>query len=153
MSPLLEALETLVNNGLPESAVLPIVNDLFESDGLEDDDDVKVLALLACRAEWESDVDFNIEECSYDDCQFEVAGNTYMVLDEDEKEQRWDDQLESFLDECVEGADGPYFDRDAWKRDARFDGAGHCLSPYDGSENEVNTGNTGEGWYFIFRTG
>jgi hypothetical protein len=149
MSDILEALQTLLYNGLPQKAILPIVNDLLEVNEFEDDDDCRVLALVAGRAEWENDVDLDVAVTTYDDCQFEVGGNTYMVLDEDERESRWDDALENYLDECVEGADGPYFDRDAWKRDARFDGAAHTLGSYDGGEIEVSVK---DGWFWIYRT-
>lgn len=61
----------------------------------------------------------------------------YMVLDDDEANSMWEDQLNSYLDDgCVEGADGKYFDREAWKKDARRDGRGHCLNGYDGTEIE-----------------
>ncbi|MHC4372253.1 MAG: hypothetical protein ACYSW8_32010 [Planctomycetota bacterium] len=148
MSSVLEALQTLIDNGLPEGAVVPIINDLFEGGGWEDDDDKRACALVAHRAEWENEVDCNAETCIYDDCIVAVGGNEYLVLDGDEKEKRWEDALEQLLDDCIEGADGPYFDREAWKRDARFDGAGHTLASYDGAEHEFSGG--GE-WFHIFR--
>jgi hypothetical protein len=149
---MLEALQTLLDNGLNEKAILPIVNDLFEGNGIEDDEDVKRLALLYHRAKWGGDFDCNIEAAKYDDCILTVDNEEYLVLDEGEKETRWDDALESYLDDgCIEGADGPYFDREAWKRDARFDGAGHCLAGYDGAEEEVDTSKAGAGRYYIYR--
>jgi hypothetical protein len=153
MSDVLTALQTLLDNGLPEKAIVPIVNDLLAGDALEDDVDYRCLVLLAHRAEWESDVDCDIEVCKFDDCTFIAGSNEYMVLDEDEKESRWDDSLESYLDDCgVEGADSPYFDREAWKRDARMDGAGQSLSAYDGAEHEFCCPDGGRGWFHIFRT-
>jgi hypothetical protein len=149
MSDVLNALQTLLDNGLPEASIVPIVNDLLEGGALEDDDDERALVLLAVRADREGDVDCAIEATKYDDCTLEAGGNEYLVLDEDEKESRWDDCLENYLDECVEGADGPYFDREAWKRDARMDGAGHVLSSYDGSEEEFHAGDK---WFHVFRT-
>jgi len=149
---MLEALQTLLDNGLPEKAILPIITGLFEGDGIEDDEDVKRLAILYHRAKWDSDLDCNIETANYDDCVFMVGGREYLVLDEGEKASRWDEQLEAYLDDgCVEGTDGPYFDREKWKRDARFDGAGHCLASYDGAEEEVDTLETGTGWCYIYR--
>ncbi|MHC4371036.1 MAG: hypothetical protein ACYSW8_25790 [Planctomycetota bacterium] len=150
MSALLEAFQTLLDNGLPEGAIVPIINDLFESDAFEDEDDKKLCVLLAVRADRESDVDCDISEVSYDCCQFEVAGNIYLVVDEDEREERWEDALENLLDDCIEGADGPYFDREAWKRDARFDGAASYLSSYDGSEEEYGCGGS---WFWVYRNG
>jgi hypothetical protein len=144
---MLEALQTLLDNGLDEKAILPIITGLFEGGGLEDKD-VKRLALLYHRA----DGNCNIETVSYDDCVLTVDNHDYLVLDEDEKESHWDDALESYLDDgCIEGADGPYFDREKWKRDARFDGAGHCLACYDGAEEEVDTSGAGSGHYYIYR--
>jgi hypothetical protein len=152
MSDVLSALQTLVANGLPKKAVVPIANDLLAVDEFEDDADYRCLVLFAHRAEWESDI-AEVEQSAYDDCTFNAGGNEYLVLDEDEKEIRWDDCLESYLDEgCVEGADSPYFDRERWKRDARMDGAGHVLSGYDGAENEFCCPDGGRGWFFIFRT-
>lgn len=150
---MLDALQTLLDNGLSKKLIVELVNDLFEGNGFEDDDDVKRLALLHHRGMWDNDLDCNVEVSQYDDCVFTVGGNEYLVLDEDEKEQRWEDALESLLDDgCIEGADGPYFDRDAWKRDARFDGAAHMLASYDGAEEEVDTHDAGSGYYFIYRT-
>jgi hypothetical protein len=148
---MLEELQTLLDNGLPDKAIVPIVNELFKGNGIEDADDVKRLALLVHRAEREGNVDCNVE-VTYDDCSFKAGGNEYLVLDGDERQQRWEDALENMLDDCVEGADGPYFDREAWKRDARFDGAGHILSGYDGAEEEINTEEAGSGYYYIYRT-
>ena len=140
-----DALQTLIDNGLPTDAIVPIVNDLISANGLEDDADQKYLALVA-----EMGAEFiDAEPTSYDDCIFEAAGGEYMVLTESERDARWDECLENYLDECVEGGDGPYFNREAWKRDARFDGAGHALSHYDGSEYEYS--GFGE-WFYIYRT-
>lgn len=80
---------------------------------------------------------------------FSVDGGDYAVMSEYEADQAWDEALQSYLDECVypqlpDGMVG-YFDEEAWKQDARMDGRGHCLSPYDGVEHEVSIGN--EYWY------
>ena len=117
---MLKALQTLLDNGLPAKAILPIITALFEVDGIKDAEDVRRLALLYHRA---GEFDCNIEATD-DDCIFTVGGREYLVLDEDERESRWDEALEAHLDDGVEGADGLYFDREAWKRDARFDGLG-----------------------------
>lgn len=146
MSDLRDALRALVDNGLPTDAIVPIVNDLVSGNGLEDDDDQKYLVLVA---EFGADA-LDAEEAGYDDCVFESGAGEYLVLTEDERDARWDECLDSYLDDgCVEGADSPYFDRERWKRDARMDGAGHALSSYDGSEEEHN--GFGE-WFYIYRT-
>lgn len=83
----------------------------------------------------------------------ESESGEYAVMTEDEADQAWDESLDSYLDECVlpelPATAQQYFDRDAWKRDARHDGRGHCLSSYDGEEHEEKI--NGE-WFFIYRT-
>jgi hypothetical protein len=81
---------------------------------------------------------------------YEHGNATYAVLDDSEADVAWDAALESYLDDCVEGSDGPYFDRKAWKRDARHDGRGHCLSSYDGNEYEIQVDGA---WFYIYRIG
>lgn len=145
MSDLREAMRTLVANGLPSVAVVPIVNDLVAGEALDDSDDEKWLALVA---ELGADM-LDADEATYDTCMFQVSEAEYLVLTEGEKESRWGDYLESCLDDgCVEGADTPYFDREAWKDDARMDGAG-VLSSYDGCEYEFSGFG---GWFYIYRT-
>lgn len=152
MTTLLDALDCLVDNGLEESDVEDLLDDLFKNNGFDDEDDIKVLALLRSRLHRGEGFTSNIEVTSYDDCTFDMDGETWMVLDEDERETVWDERLESYLDDgCVEGADSPYFDREAWKSDARMDGAGHTIGSYDGYEHNINTYNSGDGWYYLYR--
>lgn len=76
----------------------------------------------------------------------------YAVLTEGEADRAWEAALDSYLDECVlpELPDSVrfYFDGEAWKRDARFDGRGHALSSYDGNEHEVKVNGV---WLYIYR--
>ena len=76
----------------------------------------------------------------------------YLVLTSDEAETAHDEALENYIDECIlpecPPTIAPYFDRDAWKRDARYDGRGHVLASYDGDEHEVKI--DGE-WFYIYR--
>lgn len=78
---------------------------------------------------------------------FRTDSGQYLVIDEDDANSRWNDALDSYLDDegIVPGADSPYFNREAWKRDARMDGRGHTLSGYDGTEH-----NSGD--WLIYRT-
>jgi len=89
-------------------------------------------------------------EGGHNDWDVDHGRDSYIVATDDEVESLWDESLESYLDDGgVEGADSMYFDREAWKRDARHDGAAHCLATYDGNEDEVAV----EGIVFrIFRT-
>ncbi len=99
-----------------------------------------------------------IKESSYghDDCQgyeCETERGEWMVLTDSEAEERWNESLENYIDECIlPECPEPvrsYFDREAWKRDARHDGRGHSLSGYDGEEwDETIDGVT----YYIYRT-
>jgi hypothetical protein len=89
-----------------------------------------------------------LETSTYDDSIFELGDQEFMILDENEADKKWEESLDSYIKECIM-PDLPdsiryYFDEEKWKRDARFDGRGHCLSSYDGCENEY------EG-YYIYR--
>lgn len=141
----LDAFNLLVENGLPIETVKSVVDVLLENGGIDDYDDLKPLLLfnhLDCGTS-------DIEVSSYDDCVYTAGGGEYLVVDEYERDRRWDESLDSYLDEgCVEGANSPYFNTEAWKRDARMDGAGHALASYDGNEQEYNVNGS---WFYIYR--
>lgn len=85
--------------------------------------------------------EFDEIEEGYQDDVFEVNGGEYMVLDDDEADEAWEDALDNYLAEVVmpelpEIAQ-KYFNEEAWKEDAKYDGRGHSLSPYDGEEYET----------------
>ncbi len=67
----------------------------------------------------------------------------YAIGTDVECDDAWDESLDSYLEECVypELPENMvnYFDDDAWKRDAMYDGRGHSLSSYDGDEVELET--------------
>lgn len=98
----------------------------------------------------------DIEPSSYDETSLEVGdgkySDKYLVLTDDEADKVWDEQLGSYLEDCIlyELPDEMqmYFDEEKWKRDARIDGRGHSISSYDGCEEEVEI--DGETLY-IFR--
>lgn len=87
--------------------------------------------------------------------EFGANGGDYLVVTDDEADVLWDEALDSYLDDCVlpEVPENMqmYFDRDAWKSDARMDGRGHSLSPYDGDEGDGTDPVNGE-YFVIFRT-
>jgi hypothetical protein len=69
----------------------------------------------------------------------------YAVGTDSEADEAWDQSLDSYLDDCGVLDAIPenlrwYFDRDAWKSDARHDGRGHSLASYDGDEMELIDG-------------
>lgn len=95
----------------------------------------------------------NLTESSYNDNIIEYYNEEYEVLTDEEADERWDEELQYYIDECImpEIKDDMlrnYFDEEAWKRDARFDGRGHAISRYDGCENEEKINDT---WYYIYR--
>lgn len=106
----------------------------------------------------EAEIDANFEIFCINNCT-EVEeydeddyNNDYLVLTDDEADEKWEESLDSYLEECIypelQGNLSNYFDDDKWKRDARYDGRGHSLSLYDGNENEENVNGT---TYFIYR--
>ena len=96
--------------------------------------------------EWEE-----ITVSSYDETLLEYGRQEYLVLTDEEAEQRLDEHLDNLLEDIVL-SELPeslqhYFDEDAWKRDAsKYDGRGHYLSGYDGQEHQAAHG------LFIYRT-
>jgi hypothetical protein len=110
-------------------------------------DELKIKALAA---------HFNVSEDeiseSHDEYTCESEPGEYRVMTDDEADEAWDEYLTSYIDDCilpeVPEAFRNYFDEEAWKRDAKFDGRGHSLSPYDGNEHEVKI--DGE-WFYIYR--
>ncbi len=81
------------------------------------------------------------------------APGEYVVLTDSEADHAWNEELERYIDDCIleeikDSTLAQYFDRDAWKRDAKYDGRGHSLSSYDGTEHEIQI--DGE-WIYIYR--
>lgn len=139
---MIESLRELYADGLSAMKIVEVATDLLDNG---DGQDAKHLALIVeLGAEM-----LDAEVSTYDDCLFINGREEYLVLTENERDVRWDDCLESYLDDFVKGADSPYFDRGMWKRDARMDGAGHALSSYNGSEYECRGGDGT--WYYIYR--
>lgn len=85
----------------------------------------------------------NIEEEGDD--HYTVLGISYLAGTDGEMDTAWDEELDNYLEECVEGSQGQYFDTEAWKRDARMEGRGHALNRYDGEEDEIEV--NGETYY------
>lgn len=94
--------------------------------------------------------DIDVLEVAEDRTMYTAAGREYVVLTDDEADDAWDAELESYIDDCLEIPESiePYFDREAWKRDARMDGRGHSLSRYDGNEYEQTVNGT---TYYLYR--
>ena len=95
----------------------------------------------------------SIREVSYSDNTFEYGSEEYEVLTDSEADDRMEEELDNYIEECIypEIKDEHlrnYFDEEAWKSDARMDGRGHIISRYDGCEYEEKVNDT---WYYIFR--
>lgn len=121
-------------------------------EGTEEDASEQFRADIEGTEELEIDANFEIF-CSNNLTEIEpIEGddysNNYLVLTDEEADEKWDESLDSYIEECIqpeidklsEGAGNlSYyitFDEEKWKRDARMDGRGHALSTYDGCENE-----------------
>ena len=111
-----------------------IVFDLFLKSFNSEDEAKIALALndgLTVREALEITVDGNNVTCQ---------GVDYLAGNDDVMNTAWDDDLENYIDDCLlcEIKDETlknYFDRDAWKKDAKGDGRGHSLNRYDGGED------------------
>lgn len=94
-----------------------------------------------------------LNEVEEDDNRWTIQGMDYLIGDDSAMDEEWDKDLDNYIDECIlpEVAEmhRKYFDRDAWKEDAKVDGRGHSLNRYDGSEDEQEF--NGETFY-IYRS-
>ena len=121
---------------------LTTINKNTKLDDFDEPEKVEALAeLLECH--------FSIIEENGDDTGiFSAEGKDYLVLTDDEADDMQDQELESYLNDCIypELPDGmqSYFNEEAWKRDAKMDGRGHSLNRQDGSEEQIED-------YFIYR--
>ena len=83
---------------------------------------------------------------------YSYYGEEYEVLTDDEADDRWEEELDNYIEECIMPELPEHlqnsFDEDAWKRDARYDGRGHSISRYDGEEYEETVNGT---TYYIYR--
>lgn len=149
MSDITEALQILNYNGLTDFQIETVIKELLGGGNIVDADDIRALILMQDHIYNGNKFDLAVQS-DYDDCAFKIGGAEYLVLNEEERYERWERSLESYLDECVENSDSPYFDRDRWIQDAKIDGAGIYLATYDHSEIEkyVDTYD----WYYIYRT-
>ena len=93
-----------------------------------------------------------LQVSSYNDNIIKYYSEEYEILTDEEADERWEEELQYYIDEYILSEIPKfcqrYFDEEAWKRDARFDGRGHSISHYDGCENEEKVNGT---WYYIYR--
>jgi hypothetical protein len=147
---MMTALDLLIENGLSDDMLSEVCTDLLKGDAFDDDADKLCCIGLA----WSRDDGNKIgpSDCAYErDNTISIGGSEYLILSDDDADAAFDDYLEQMLDEpgMVPGADGSYFDRAAWKRDAKMDGRGSSLASYDGHEHEFCV--DGSDWYFLYR--
>lgn len=111
--------------------------------------DAPLLALADEIQEDPADITEERGDC-YGLTVYSIGRREYAVGTDAEADGAWDQALDSYLDECgvldaIPENLRSYFDRDAWKRDARHDGRGHALASYDGEELEL------DGDFYAFR--
>ena len=85
---------------------------------------------------------------------YSCDGEEYLILTDSEADQEYDEQLNNYIEECIMPEIPShlqnYFDEDAWKQDASYDGRGHLLATYDGYENMEEVEGTD---YYLYRVG
>jgi hypothetical protein len=125
-----------------------------ELDNEEQEKALALLTFLEIEKEEDENLDYYLSQASSTDSLkevFEVDGEEYLILTDDEADEKEDEYLDNYIDDCLDIPESIqfYFDRDAWKSDARIDGRGHSLATYDGNENEQEINDT---TYYIYRT-
>lgn len=99
----------------------------------------------------EANEDIALEDDYYSEsCLYSYSGILYLVCTDTEADDLWDKDLESYIDDYLEIPKEikKYFDKEAWKEDAKIDGRGHSLGRYDGYENEEKVNGT---YYYIYK--
>lgn len=81
-----------------------------------------------------------------------IEGEDYLFGTDSEMDDEWDQDLDNYLDECVL-SELPetvriYFDKDAWKSNARMDGRGHSLNRWGGGDLEQKWNDE---WYYAYQ--
>jgi hypothetical protein len=117
--------------------------DPAQADAGEEVDDA-VFALCQELDVEPSEIDEESHTC-YGLTVYSVGRAEYAVGTDEEADEAWDQALDSYLDDCgvldaLHQNLRRYFDRDAWKKDARYDGRGHFLASYDGDELDLPDG-------------
>jgi len=92
----------------------------------------------------------DLSDIEIDGNRVTVQGDDYLAGTDSDMDDEWDENLENYIDECLEIPEGieMYFDREKWKSDARMDGRGHSLNRYNGGEEEAKINGT---YYFAYR--
>lgn len=132
---------------------------LQEAAQLDNEEQNKALA-LAMHLELEPEQDETLDDFLYQLSStqampdtFEIHGAEYLVLTDEEADDRWDEHLDEYIDQIIlpelPEAYKNYFDDETWKKDAKMDGRGYSLSSYDGNEYEQDVNGT---TYYIYRT-
>ena len=95
-----------------------------------------------------------MQHLEWDECIFECNNMKFLVVDEEEAEQKATESIENYIDDCVLSGIPEryhsYFDSEQFIEDCiNIDGIAHTLSTYDGNEYEVEID---EDVYYIYRT-
>ena len=111
----------------------------------------KIVA-LALHLEIDFEEAQRIEVSSYDDCVFEYGSKEYLVCTDSEADEKWEEYLDNYIDECVlPEISEPYrnyFNDKSFKDDCRKDGREHSLARYDGYEAKQKVLGV---YYYIYR--
>ena len=89
-----------------------------------------------------------------DDAQKLIDDGDYEVYDDVEADEKWDESLDNYIEECIRpqfekaGISTAYFNDDARKNDARYDWRWHSLARYDWNEDEATVNGT---TFYIYR--
>lgn len=99
----------------------------------------------------------DLDDIVFNKYRVTVQGIEYLAGTDSEMDDAWDEYLESYIDDCVIGCiDNKhardmlerYFDREAWKKDARMYGRENSLNRYDESEIKYKFN---EVYYYAYR--
>ena len=144
---IVDTLENIIEELIEENNEMALV-DLYNYDKTQiyhaikntelfDEEQIPIV-MLFCFEEKLSLEGLNCIEINGD--YYNVYGTTYLAGDDETMDYYWEEELKSYLEECVY-SDLPkdmikYFNEEKWIQDAKFDERGNALNHYDGSEIE-----------------
>ena len=115
----------------------------------EDISDTKIIALGKHLALTPIEANEDITHEEY--CRYFYSGMSYLICTNAEADKLWDEDLEIYIDECLEIPKNiiNYFDREAWKSNTRRNNSRrNFLARYDGNEDKKDVDGI---TYYIYR--
>lgn len=134
---------------MTESQITRLVAFLENNTPLTENEILRVLAYAEMQ---EYDIS-DLKDIEFENNTITDGNREFLVLTDSEADEAWDESLDNYIEECIMPEIPEYlqnyFDCEAWKAAAQYNGRGHSLSSYDGCETEIRFFDE---YFYIYRT-